>query len=151
MGVFQADQTGPGEMDVFGADGGLDILQPQCPIGLIGDRVGEDPPRADMPPASLRKVWELSPRITSSPRAQWVSTQVILPIVPLTTRRAASFPTPLGGHGLEPVHRGVLAEDVIAQRGVMHGLAHGLVGRVTVSLRRSMKESSSTSCGHESG
>ena len=129
MGVFQTEEAGPGEMDVFGADGGLDIFQRQCPIGLIGDRMGEDPSQGGHPPRFVEKnVGAVAQDHLFAPRTVGQHTGHI-------SHRAAHdkkgrlLSHPLGGHGLETIDRWILAEDVIAQRGVMHGLPHGLGGK----------------------
>ena len=129
MGVLQADEAGPGEVDVVGADGGLDIFPPERPVGLIGDRVGEDPAQGGHP-ARL---------VDEDVRA--VSEDDLLAAGAVgedggdVSHRAARdqqprlHPGPLGRHRLEAVDRGVLAEDVVPQLGAEDRLPHGRGGK----------------------
>ena len=129
MGVFQTDEAGPGEVDVLGADGGLDILQRECPIGLVGDRVGEDSSQGGHPARFVEK------NVGAVAQDHLFAARTVGQHTGDISHRAAYdqkgrlLSQPLGGHRLEAVDRGVLAEDVIAQRGVMHGLPHGLGGK----------------------
>ena len=117
MRVFQTDEAGPGEVDVLGADGGLDILQLECPVGLVGDRVGEDSAQGGHPARLVEK------DVRAVAEDHLFTARAVGQHAGDISHRAADdqkrrfLSQPLGGHRLEAVDRGVLAEDVIAQRG----------------------------------
>ena len=63
-----------------------------------------------------------------------------LAIEPVGVNSAASWPSSRGDPLLQREHRRVLAVDVVPDLGVGHRRAHAGVGRVTVSLRRSITQ-----------
>ena len=108
------------------------------PSGWFGTGRGVMPPRAAIPPCSNRKVWLRSPTIASSPRPQCARSEDRFPIVPLATKSAASLPNLRADISSKRLTVGSSPKTSSpnSARAIAWRIAG--VGKVTVSLRRSI-------------
>ena len=96
------------------------------------------PPKADIPPASYKKVWAKCPNITSSPLSQCDKTPTRLAIVPLGTNNEDSIPISSAAMGSSSFIVGSSEKTSSPNFAWLIAFFIPSVGRVTVSLLRSI-------------
>ena len=129
VSVLQADQSGPGIMDVVPTNGCLDVRQGKRPIRSVGKGVRMDPAQGCDPPRLIQEDVgpvahdDLLPPGAVGEKAGEVRHG------PAGDKQGCLFSHHGGGQFLELVDGGILAENIVPELGVHHCLFHGKGGK----------------------
>ena len=141
VGVLERDQARAREVDVVGADGRLDLLERDGPVGPVRERARVDRAHGRRrPPARSRRCGRGGPGSSRRPRPQWQSWLTRFAIVPLGTKSAASLPRRSAAISSRRLTVGSSPKTSSPTSAAAMALRMDGVGRVIVSDR------SSTSC-----
>jgi hypothetical protein len=136
--VFQGDQACDRIVGVIGTDRRLDVLQQQRSIRLVGELARVHPSQGRNPSSLKQEGMRFVPQDCFVAAGAMRQNGSKIAHCARGDEKPGLFTQHVRRNFLQAVHRWVFAINIVAYISLGHRLAHGRVGWVTVSDRKSM-------------